>query len=139
MELPPRPPEIPLPPLAPAMLFASLLMGASVMLMLTATDSLSFFLAGVAAAMSGSTVATFLAERRRARIFHEQVTEVWELVCQRLRLTSALVERHGPDGIEIMAVAEKLFMEGDFESLQAAVAAIERHHDLEPTVLDDED
>lgn len=63
---------------------------------------------------------------------------VHQQACLRLRMAGKLIDRRGPeDTFEILNAAEALVKEGDFPDLPAAVAAIERHHDIEPTRLEE--
>ncbi len=133
IELPDPPDPIPVPRLWPAVLM-TLAVWVAVMFMYVSSVRMVVFYAGAIAATSGMQMAHAIAIRQRARKLQAQLDELYAMAKERVIMLPALVERHGPeDAIEIMRAADHLVEEGDFPDIRAAVAAIERHHDWEPT------
>lgn len=138
IKLPDPPDPIPMPRLWPAVLLAVAML-VVVMFMYTSTIRVVVFYSGAIAAVSGMQVAFAMGARVRAQKLQVQVDELYEMAKERVRMLPALVERHGPEeAIEIMRTADHLVEEGDFPDVRAAVAAIERHHDMEPTVYEND-
>lgn len=137
VELPEKPDPIPIPRLWTAVLYSiSQLVGAQ--FLYASNLRVMVFFAGVASTLAGMQVAFALAARRRARNLQAQVDELYNMAKERVIMLPALVERHGPEqAIEIMKTADHLVDEGDFPNVRDAVAAIERHHDMEPTVFEE--
>lgn len=67
-----------------------------------------------------------------------ELDEMHEKLRVRVAMVPPLVNRYGPESaMRLLQMAEDLVGEGDFDDIRAAVASIERHHDLEPTVFAD--
>ncbi len=68
-----------------------------------------------------------------------ELDELHEKLTVRVAMIPRLVTRYGPESaMRLLQMAENLCEEGDFDDIRSAVASIERHHDLDPTVFADD-
>lgn len=96
------------------------------------------FAGGIFLSLAFARVMDYVRARRQTTELQTSMNEAYAEVLVRARMIPRLVERHGPEAtMQMMTFAEKMVSEGDFESITEAVASIERHHDMEPTVYDD--
>lgn len=138
VELPDPPPPIPKPPLLRPLLVSVTLMVACYSLYFTGTTREAFFFAGVLSTLAGMNWMSYRMDVRHWKQLQAELDKLYEDVKVRARMLPKLLDRHGPDGtLSIMNLAEDLVKDGDFADIKQAVAAIERHHDLDPTDLDD--
>jgi hypothetical protein len=136
-DLPPRPPQLPRPkPWRTAfavvwdLLFATYLYNQPY--------RIPIFASGLMTALAVYQLAEYVKLLRQVKRLQTEMDQTYDAMVERLTMLPKLVERHGPnEAIQIMSTADALVSEGDFPTVRDAVAAIERHHDMEPTVYDD--
>lgn len=96
------------------------------------------FVSGVMVALAVYQVLEYVKLVLQVRRLQADMNTTYEAMIERLKMLPKLVGRHGPaEAIEILSTADTLVAEGDFPTVKDAVAAIERHHDMEPTVYDE--
>lgn len=96
------------------------------------------FAAGLLTALAVYQTAEYIRIVLQMRRLQVEMDKTYDDMIERLTMLPKLAERHGPeDALGLMRTADSLVSEGDFPTLRDAVAAIERHHDMEPTVYDE--
>lgn len=136
VEIPEEPPRLPMPGIRDPILMTvvNLMMAA-----LSYGSELRFqvFAGGIFLSLAVARVMDYIRARHETRHLQANMDETYAEILIRAKMIPKLVERHGPEAtMEMLTFAEKMVSEGDFDSIFDAVASIERHHDMEPTVYD---
>jgi hypothetical protein len=136
-ELPPRPPRLP----RPKPWFTIFVVGWNLtfgMWLFRQPYRIPVFASGFMVALAIYQAAEYLKLLVGRTRLQREMDKAYDSMIEHLKMLPKLAERHGPEeALEIMRMADHLVDEGDFPDLREAVASIERHHDMEPTVYDD--
>jgi hypothetical protein len=136
-ELPPRPPRLPRPKPWRTIFAVVWDLGFAIWLY-PQSPRVCVFISGLLVAFAIYQAAEYAKLVLQGRRLQAEMDSTYDDMIDHVRTLAKLVERHGPDdAIEIMRTADNLLSEGDFPTLRQAVAAIERHHDMEPTNYDE--
>lgn len=136
IQVPPEPPRLAKPPLWRTIVGTAIDLLIA-MWMYRQPYRFSIFMSGVITAIAAVQVMEYVITLRHVKRLQADVDKTYAGLAERFAMLPKLIERHGPEqALELMQMADHLVSEGDFPDVKAAVASIERHHDLEPTTYD---